>query len=166
MEGVITETSSLPYTVKELFKTALQIEPNDQILDLCCAPGAKLCYLFDLLGASGTGTVTGTDISKHRLFTARSIIQKYHLNRCRLFLTDGTKFDVPPPHRIGSKIIREKEQEQAAINGLPNHFLKPFFANRLIRNDSQLVEGFYDKVLVDAECTHDGSIVRKVKCIF
>jgi ribonucleoside-diphosphate reductase alpha chain len=28
LEGVITETSSLPYTVKELFKTALQIEPN------------------------------------------------------------------------------------------------------------------------------------------
>ena len=27
-EGVITENTSLPYSVKELFKTALQIEPN------------------------------------------------------------------------------------------------------------------------------------------
>lgn len=38
---------------------ALEIEPNDQILDVCAAPGTKLCYISHLLGTGGVGTVTG-----------------------------------------------------------------------------------------------------------
>jgi 16S rRNA C967 or C1407 C5-methylase (RsmB/RsmF family) len=117
---------------------ALDIQPSDHILDLCCAPGAKLCFLFDLLG-KGTGTVTGVDISKHRLYTAKSIVQKYKLDRVRLFLCDGTKFNVPPPSRIGPVIVRESKEE--LLNSL---FLKPFHATKLIRNDDQKVLGFYD----------------------
>ncbi|KAG0324909.1 hypothetical protein BG004_003343 [Podila humilis] len=41
----------------------------------------------------------------------------------------------------------------------------PFFAPKVLRNDPQLSsEGYkYDKVIVDAECTHDGSIAHILK---
>ena len=44
-------------------------------------------------------------------------------------------------------------------------FMRPFHACRKIRSDLQLKhEGLlYDKVLVDAECTHDGSIFHLIK---
>ncbi|KAJ3348233.1 hypothetical protein HDU91_006602 [Kappamyces sp. JEL0680] len=126
-----------------------------------CAPGAKLCYLMDLLSPSGTGTVTGVDVSKHRLYTAKSIAQKYGLDRIRLFLQDGTEFTVPPPSRVGPRVIREADGA-GGFEG-PREWTKPFHASKMIRGDSQLVPGWYDKVLVDAECTHDGSIAHVLK---
>jgi 16S rRNA C967 or C1407 C5-methylase (RsmB/RsmF family) len=107
------------------------------------------------LGPNGKGTVTGVDISKHRLYTAKSIIQKYKLDRARLFLADGKSFATPPPSRIGPLLISNQDTSKSTVS-----FVKPFFANRLIRSDPQTVFTLYDKVLVDAECTHDGSIVR------
>jgi hypothetical protein len=43
---------------------------------------------------------------------------------------------------------------------------KPFLATRLIASDPQVEHPslLYDKVLVDAECTHDGSIAHLKKC--
>lgn len=43
---------------------ALDPQPGEHILDLCCAPGAKLCMIADLLGREGS--VTGVDVSKVR----------------------------------------------------------------------------------------------------
>ncbi|KAJ3409010.1 hypothetical protein HDV05_004659 [Chytridiales sp. JEL 0842] len=89
---------------------ALSVEPSDHVLDLCCAPGGKTCLIGDMQGDSDdvTGTVTGVDVSKHRLATS----------------------------------------------------------TRLIASDPQLIHPslLYDKVLVDAECTHDGSIAHLKKC--
>ena len=139
---------------------ALDISKDDQILDLCCAPGAKLCLLFDLLGFDGHGTVTGVDIAKHRLYTAKSIIQKYKLDRVRLFLCDGTKFSVYPPNRVGPHIFRRSE-----ILDTAQPHQTPFHSTKLIRNDLQNTPGLYDKVLCDVECTHDGSIAHIEKYI-
>eukprot|EP00913_Durusdinium_trenchii_P007334 g6893.t2 len=45
---------------------ALDPEPCDHVLEICCAPGTKLCCLADLC------TVTGVDINRQRLTVARS----------------------------------------------------------------------------------------------
>jgi 16S rRNA C967 or C1407 C5-methylase (RsmB/RsmF family) len=84
---------------------ALSISPNDHVLDLCCAPGAKTCYISELLGTSGTGTVTGVDLSKERLSICKSLARKYKLEKYRLFHADGTTFDICAPSRIGSTIL-------------------------------------------------------------
>ncbi|KAL5977428.1 hypothetical protein ACLOJK_021774 [Asimina triloba] len=74
---------------------ALNVTPGDHILDLCAAPGAKLCMLSDLLGDSGS--ITGVDIARHRLAACRTMLQKYALeDRCRLFVADGTLFSLLP----------------------------------------------------------------------
>lgn len=62
---------------------------------MCLSSGAKLCLISDLLGDSGS--VTGVDVSRHRLAACRTMLQKYALgNRCRLFVADGTTFSLIP----------------------------------------------------------------------
>ncbi|RYR79097.1 hypothetical protein HN51_000800 [Arachis hypogaea] len=78
---------------------ALNVSPGDHVLDLCAAPGAKLCMILDLLG--DLGSVTGVDVARHRLAACRTMLQKYALgDRCRLFVADGTTFSVIP---VGSR---------------------------------------------------------------
>ncbi|KAF8364581.1 hypothetical protein HHK36_033448 [Tetracentron sinense] len=79
---------------------ALDVSWGDHVLDLCAAPGAKLCMLLDLLGSSGS--VTGVDVARHRLAACRTMLQKYGLgDRCRLFVADGTTFSLLPLNAHG-----------------------------------------------------------------
>ncbi|KAI8596923.1 S-adenosyl-L-methionine-dependent methyltransferase [Dissophora ornata] len=241
---------------------ALDVQPGDHVLDICCAPGAKLCMIAGLLTNSGhvrsdrnregnqlrmdlTGTVTGVDISVHRLSTCRSLLKRHRLQQyARLFQADGTTFGVMRPSAIDTihaRIMSGKEsrkqgrqserkrslsedgvveqesdmrieQEDASAHEALNQFHKdytkdgetsvkrqkatlealsamsgqvqeesttyngadansssekmvPFYAPKILRNDPQLQgEGYkYDKVIVDAECTHDGSIAHILK---
>ena len=76
-----------------------------RVLDLCCAPGIKLCMLADLVPLPST--VIGVDISQHRIQLCKNIIKKYHTNQLtsaptnptsssnvtiQLYCTDGTSF--------------------------------------------------------------------------
>lgn len=143
---------------------ALELQADDQVLDLCCAPGAKLCMIANLLGKEGLGTATGVDLAAHRLATCRSLLKKYKVGeKVRLFEADGTTFSVLPPQRLGNRVIcatdNEKKRQKTTV-------VKPFWASRLLRFDDQSRSGIsYDKVLVDAECTHDGSIAHILKVI-
>ena len=137
---------------------ALDLNKNDHVLDLCCAPGTKSRFISDLMG-KGSGTITGVDISKHRLSIAKNLLKKHKLERFRLFLEDGTTFNVPPS---------DLSSEKFAENGLEASldYQKPFFATRLLRTRNNHSRGLlYDKVIVDAECTHDGSIIHIQKYI-
>ncbi|OIT33412.1 PREDICTED: uncharacterized protein LOC109206049 [Nicotiana attenuata] len=181
--------------------TALDISVGDHVLDLCAAPGAKLCMILDILGSSGS--VTGVDIAKHRLAACRTMLQKYGLgDHCRLFVADGTSFSLLPvrvgsdsplqnendvfPSGENSEVYREwksrrpwKERKKEAIareKGVSKLFSSTqepelIFYGRysgvvgLRKNElyqkrpmSEVLLLGYDKVLVDAECTHDGSI--------
>eukprot|EP00434_Breviolum_minutum_P020622 symbB.v1.2.018183.t1/scaffold1436.1/size118852/6 len=66
------------------------LEPrlNDHVLDLCCAPGAKLCTLSDAVGSDGS--VTGVDIAEQRLAACRTVLRKYNISNVKLSLGDGT----------------------------------------------------------------------------
>jgi len=48
------------------------------VLDLCCAPGLKLCAVADLVPPSSV--VVGVDISKRRISLCKNIIKKYHID--------------------------------------------------------------------------------------
>jgi SAM-dependent methyltransferase len=75
---------------------ALDIQEGEHVLDLCCAPGAKLCMMAERVGPAGS--VTGVDVSLARLCTCRrSMVEKYGIRNARLFLADAQHFNVPPP---------------------------------------------------------------------
>ncbi|KAK6117822.1 hypothetical protein DH2020_048449 [Rehmannia glutinosa] len=174
---------------------ALGISPGDHVLDLCAAPGAKLCMILDLLGCSGS--VTGVDVARHRLAASRTMLQKYALgDRCRLFVADGTTFSLIPlreyhcstgnaevdnseiynqwtPRRswkerkrmakarenIASKMFSQIQDPELIFYGCHSGVVG-FTKHDVYRNvnDLEISQFGYDKVLVDAECTHDGSI--------
>jgi len=175
---------------------ALDVRPGDHVLDLCAAPGAKLCMLADMLGS--TGSLTGVDVAKHRLSACRTMLQKYSLgDRTHLFVADGTLFSILPVNsnlrRMEGSIDLEESgstfsewtsrrtwkdrQKAKKANATGSQHLLASSEPELIYygkhsglvglrksdvlcpavNDEACTSG-YDKVLVDAECTHDGSI--------
>eukprot|EP01132_Coremiostelium_polycephalum_P006222 gene6222-7751_t len=77
---------------------ALDPQPNDNVLDICCAPGSKLCLVSDLIGGDG-GSVTGVDIASNRLGTCKTILKKYKIPNARLFISDGTTFSIKAPNK-------------------------------------------------------------------
>lgn len=176
---------------------ALDVSSGDHILDLCAAPGAKLCMLSDILGSSGS--LTGVDIAKHRLAACRTMLQKYSLgDRCRLFVADGTTFSLLPAmsHEdmktnatdsegradkfcewTAKKPWRDRRNARKLKSGTESHTLLGTAETDLIFygtnsgvvgslkselfrdvNEAEYLVSGYDKVLVDAECTHDGSV--------
>jgi hypothetical protein len=72
----------------------LDVQPTDHVLDLCCAPGMKMLLLTE---QTETGSVTGVDISEHRLNVTRNVLRKYGAKRARLFLTSGEDFSILAP---------------------------------------------------------------------
>jgi hypothetical protein len=83
---------------------ALDVKPAHHIVDICCAPGAKLCMLADIVCGQPSdpftikrGSVTGVDINTARLSSCRTVLRHYRVNRTRLYQCDGTTFNVPPP---------------------------------------------------------------------
>ncbi|XP_062102712.1 rRNA (cytosine-C(5))-methyltransferase NOP2C isoform X2 [Humulus lupulus] len=175
--------------------SALDISAGDHVLDLCAAPGAKLCMILDLLG--DLGSVTAVDVARHRLAACRTMLQKYELgDHCRLLVADGTTFSLLPirdhsdSKSCESVLIEDAERfkewtsrrtwkerkkaardrENAAMNpGIqePELLFYGKYAgvvglskDELYKTvcDSEMLSCGYDKVLVDAECTHDGSI--------
>lgn len=175
---------------------ALNVSPGDHVLDLCAAPGAKLCMLSDLLRSSGS--LTGVDIAKHRLYACRTMVRKYALgDRCRLFIADGTTLSLLPMRAkacmrssdtcsedtanifaewSSKRLWRDRKSARRAKNSCELQAVPKATEPELIfyGRDSGVIglhrsEVFravdeveysnsgYDKVLVDAECTHDGS---------
>ena len=128
----------------------------------------------------GGGTVTGVDISKHRLATCRSLARKYRLYRTRLFHGDGTRFEVGAPSLetlIEERRQRKGTQTVTTVTTLTTTTTttttatttteppKPFHAPKMLL-DIPASERLYDRVIVDAECTHDGSIAHIMKYCF
>lgn len=71
-----------------------------------------------------TGTVTGVDISPHRLSTCRALLKRHRLQQhARLFQADGTTFGVMRPSAIDTIRARimagstKGQQQQAAASG-------------------------------------------------
>ncbi|KAI3767862.1 hypothetical protein L2E82_18291 [Cichorium intybus] len=176
--------------------SALKISPGDHVLDLCAAPGAKLCMVLELLGNSGS--VTGVDVAKHRLAACRTLVQKYALGEhCRLFVADGASFSLTPirVHSNFKSVNREFGEEKDEFVYKEWTSRRPWKERKRVKTENkkgilgiiqdpeliyygrcsgvvglsktelfqavssnEILQYGYDKVLVDAECTHDGSI--------
>lgn len=156
---------------------ALQIKRNEHVLDLCCAPGAKMT----LMALQGAATVTGVDLSRTRLCIARKMIKKYNVAaQCRLFCGDGAEFD-EGAQRLSvhfqsarDNCNSDKDSHLPETLHSPTVFVCPqrsegrnFGAQRFAVSKrafcgSDTMRFLYDKVLVDAECTHDGSIAHLI----
>ena len=137
---------------------------GDRVLDLCCAPGAKLLCLAEAIGE--TGAVDGVDASEKRLAVARRLLDAHHdpdtAARVRLYRSDGRRFpDAGKAVAYDSRAADSVEQRGARKR--LNKSARRRGAARLAALAEETVMT-YDRVLVDADCSTDASAahVRKM----
>lgn len=158
---------------------------NARVLDLCCSPGLKLCTIADYLVSSAT--VVGVDVSEERLAVCKRIVKKYHVDpatsgfspnkngpRIRLYCADGTTFgSEPDPTLVFDSVAAIEDQQVAGKRKRMNKSARARERKRLRQlssldkksttgvshdNESKLTIEPFDYVLVDAECSTDGSL--------
>ena len=180
-----------------------------RVLDMCTAPGIKLCCIADWLRQQTTDSddaasnvVVGVDCSEHRLATCRKIIEKYQIEpfisdrelpsaarpqgysarsdqcgvRIRLYQNDGTEFGrEEKPNLIFDSEIAIQQRIKLGKRKRRNKKTR-YFERKLLRGldavdertqsrrDGELPKEshheilHFDRVLVDAECSTDGSL--------
>ncbi|KAJ2782949.1 hypothetical protein H4R18_001965 [Coemansia javaensis] len=137
---------------------ALGVEPGHNVLDLCCAPGAKLLCLAE--GVAPAGSVTGVDVSPARIATCRSLVKRHAGSArmlVRLYAEDGAVFSARAPRDRwwDPQALRDSGRGRQQQRG------GPWCGSRLLGTEYAASGGeLYDRVLVDAECTHDGSLAH------
>ena len=143
----------------------VQKSENIFILDLCCSPGGKLLSIYDKLRDGDT--LHGVDISAERLNVCSSLMRK-HLSsqplslggkKMTLFCADGTTFlknAVSPDATFDARMASITKKNKSARRRRAK-VLRGIIDD--VANDLSTVRrrGGYDFVLVDAQCTHDGS---------
>lgn len=141
---------------------ALAPEPGHRVLDLCCAPGMKLCLIADCVG---TDELIGVDVSFDRLFVTRALVRKYGVGNVTLVHGDGTKLT---PESLSSALSAPSHDHETHRKFLsrvakrartnPGENQSPPVVVVRSANSGASEDGLFDRVLIDAECTHDGSL--------
>lgn len=120
---------------------AMRIHPDDHVLDVCCAPGAKLCAIADILH-EGTGTVTGLDLSSSRLATCRSLCRKYLQDNVRLVQGDGTIMSIAPPEgftRTSQGNVRSMGKKNLSCPYTKPQGPRVFWASKPLRSPCMMI---------------------------
>jgi len=158
----------------------LDPQPGDRVLDLCCAPGAKLCVAADAVEPGGEAV--GVDVAEHRLAACRTVVLKYGATNARLSCGDGVQWSprgamwldmAPPPRTRGERAQKKRRlaeaakiQAAAALDSAEVSSAGGEGTTSTVtsgRTDAHgagttTMDDLFDRVLVDAECTHDGSL--------
>ena len=126
---------------------ALDIQPNENVLEMCCAPGAKLLFMKDIIDSQkSSGMLIGNDISLQRLKITKNMLKKYNLDK-KMYLVNGDARDIHLDFNL--KNLTKTEDDLIYTQNE-----KPCKSNKNI---------IFDKVLVDVECSHDGSFKHILK---
>ena len=205
---LLEETMDSPQKVSDAdAKKANSSDQGVRILDLCCAPGLKLCAMADYLHLpTNNCTLVGVDISEHRMATCKRILHKYHIQpetsgyavpqqtavgntdkdderaknirknrvRIRAYCCDGTVLDQPKKNIQLPELVFDSfaASEEVIHSGKRKRMNKSARArerkrlNNLALLDFDSANGdlslwkakLFDYVLVDAECSTDGSL--------
>ena len=151
------------------------ITDGDRILDLCCAPGAKLSVLIEKAAMAGPAcVVVGVDSSAERLQLCWSLLRRCYggahsakqpfLPMLHLIHSDGTAY---PFVREGSlsaircvrpclSSARRNRKKQKGTYAAPSH--RPVTCASDVGVGNAFPMQTFDKILVDAECTTDASL--------
>ena len=144
---------------------ALGCNEGDRVLDLCCAPGAKLLCLAEAVGVNGA--VDGVDVSEKRLSVARKLLDAHHdpasAARVRLYRSDGRRF--PDERELLYDSRAADSFEQRGARKRLNKSARQREAKRLKALPEEDCAEAYDRVLVDADCTTDGSHAHVQKMV-
>jgi 16S rRNA C967 or C1407 C5-methylase (RsmB/RsmF family) len=159
-----------------------------RVLDLCCSPGLKLCMMADLLSSSSTIVgvdISERRLALCKSIVKKYHVDSGTLGcprdsnrvRIRLYCADGTRFGTEPdPQLIFDSVAATEEQKTAGKRKRMNKSARARERKRLRQlssvgiqsstieseipasQSSPLTIYLFDLVLVDAECSTDGSL--------
>ncbi len=168
----------------------LQPRKNDFVLDLCCSPGVKLCLISDALRAGGNVVGVDVNLDRLYVARAASRKYGCNVNTSlvladgRLFRpehllqAEATRFALQRRNELHRRADRKRARENdgegdgedshpsssanAAIMGPMLLTKSEALARLLAEESSSFPRPFrvFDRALVDAECTHDGSLAH------
>ena len=174
LNGVYPMDAASGVVVRVLMHVGFPNDRVESVLDLCCCPGSKFQMISE---EPSLALAVGVDASVRRLDVCRSILQKclthktglvdvkFH-SRQLLFHGDGQQFDLLDPSMSGilvyDSLVMRQEMSERCDQGGRMRFNKSARAREMKRLKTSLSEpvmpsDFFDRVLVDAECTHNGS---------
>jgi len=176
--AVVRQDLSSGVAVRVLLSEVVLHNTSCHVLELCCAPGGKLLYTAEVLLQSSTAakakcgdrTVTGVDICRARLNQCRGAVRRHKLPNVRLVEADARTFrGTPPPpsefvpgmvhqsclpERKQRQLWQRKQREKARLS---QHKSGQHSLHEEMEPQA-LSQQHYDAVLVDAECSADGSV--------
>jgi 16S rRNA C967 or C1407 C5-methylase (RsmB/RsmF family) len=158
-----------------------------RVLDLCCAPGLKLCVIADWLEANSiSAELIGVDNSEPRVNICKRVLKKYQYSsldspqqdelttihtvpesniRIQVYCNDGTTFigDGSTPNLLFDSVVAREELLHCGKRKRINKSAKARQAKHLKQIETETAASIhesklFDCVLVDAECSTDGSI--------
>eukprot|EP00762_Andalucia_godoyi_P002146 ANDGO_02570.mRNA.1 Ribosomal RNA small subunit methyltransferase B len=145
---------------------ALGVDSSHSVLDMCCAPGAKL----SLIALCRPRRLVGMDVSLPRLQTCQNILRKYGIRkevclmRCDASaVLQSTVKDVWKMHTSLPHIVDVVDSQTCARMVINKNARRHARKRRRIAEpgevDTEENDGFmFDRILLDVECSHDGSI--------
>ncbi|CAD7972077.1 unnamed protein product [Amoebophrya sp. A25] len=171
---------------RQKFSCDVETETPLRVLDLCCAPGMKFCTIADALVDHSNTSLVGVDVDRQRLNACDTVVAKYFrrpqvlgdASNCgngdgdasrasstlRLECADGRDFFIAKeddPRLSVSNIAGTKGQrkKQRRLDANYQGASSNKDDSSLPSSDGAPVkDGVFDLVLVDAECSHDGSL--------
>jgi 16S rRNA C967 or C1407 C5-methylase (RsmB/RsmF family) len=157
-----------------------------RVLDLCCCPGLKLCAMADFFRQQPSLEVqlVGVDVSSSRMATCRKVVHKYQIDvddaagesasptvHIQLYCHDGTQLAAADASRaepglvFDSRVAREQRRRHLGKRKRQNKSSRArecrLLREALLRREQHhptFASGSFDYVLVDAECSTDGSV--------
>lgn len=129
---------------------ALHVEPGMECIDTCCAPGMKLSLIKECTDSR----VFGLDVSESRLDVCHKLLLK--IGHASL---TSSLYRVDPEWDMTKKIGACTLFEQVRMRRKKSKGKK----KRKVLQSIDPLAGQYDRVLVDTECSHDGSARHVLK---
>jgi 16S rRNA C967 or C1407 C5-methylase (RsmB/RsmF family) len=161
--------------------------PPVRVLDLCCCPGLKLCAIADYLCQQQKQTrsrrpaqVIGVDVSATRMALCRRVVQKYQVHAAvvapngkhedaaahiQLYCQDGTQLGLDGASSAEIVFDSHVAMQQVVHCGKRRRLNKSGRSREqrslrevLVGQSFPFERESFDYVIVDAECSSDGSI--------
>ena len=154
---------------------ALDAQPGENVLEMCAAPGTKMIYISDLR-SKWTGKLFANDFSEYRIQVMKSLLESFGkkdvvvLNKdARTLSLKDLQEELERSNSTNQHPLVEKETP-----GLINEEGSPENSNAFQHQKDELTnevnkipakELTLHKILVDVECTHDGSFKHLLKYV-